>query len=88
MGYGWDVAERFEVVHDVPHWKTSLEVVRPHWAHRKDERRPSKILMCGEQFHGGMSISEAERIRDALDKAIALAKTLKLEKPKKEQTAP
>lgn len=80
----WDIAERFEFLHDASHHKTVFEVIRPYWTHRIADRREAKIYERGDPTYGGLSIVEAERMHEALGKAIALAKTLKLEKPQKQ----
>jgi hypothetical protein len=80
----YDVEKVFPVAREVPHWKASVEVIRPYWTHRVRDRRQAKINIVGDTFYGGMSIAEAESMHAALGAAINLAKSLKLEKPNPE----
>lgn len=76
---------KIEFSHDAGQHSTSLEVVPPYFAHRIRDRRGVRILQRDScPFYGGMSLTEAEKLHDALGKAIVYAKTLKMVRPSAE----
>lgn len=77
----WDTEK--EIIVDIRHGQEAkIAVYRPYWHHHKSNRREAKITIYTRDY-GGFTIEEAEKIHMAIGEAILIAKTLKLENPKK-----